>query len=207
MNDAETLLSECLASLASEAEIVDVVGAARVRGRRLARRRHAVTGAVAVSAVATTGVAAVAVGDRHGGRASESVTVGSVSSKAAKVATGPTPMATSTFDTTSGSYAALEPACPSGQLPNLKADHDEAVDPHTVVMAPPGQDVVMSLNSQQFLVEGAAPPAGAHWVLAWNGAGPADISILSLNGGGGFDPFGTTGFNATYTGCEPNPGL
>ena len=206
MNDTETLVSECLAGLASEAEIVDLVGPARSRGRSLSRRRHAVTGAVAVSAIATAGVAAVAVGDRHGGHAPESVKVRPASSKASKVAADPTPMATWTFDTASGTHVAQEPACPSGQLPNVKADHDEAVDPHTVVMAPPGQDVVKGLYAQQFLVDGAVPPAGSHWVLAWNAAGPADISILSLNGGGGSDPFGTAGYDATYVGCEAAPG-
>jgi hypothetical protein len=137
-------------------------------------------------------------------------------------------MATSTIGTTAGSYQALEPSCPSGQLPNMTANHNEPVDPYTVVMAPPGQDVVRSLGSQDFLVDGAPPPMGAHWVLAWNGAGPADISILSLNGGGGsiaavhsgpssdsspsgattatpLDPFGTTGFTATYSGCLADP--
>jgi hypothetical protein len=201
MTDTEILIRECLGTLADDAELADLVGAARIRGRRLSRRRHALTGAVAVSALATSGGIAVVLADGHsgaphGGRQRPSLAT------AASTSPDPTPMATSTISTSAGNYQALEPSCPSGQLPNMSADHNEPVDPHTVVLAPPGQNVVRSLGSQDFLVDGAPPPAGAHWVLAWNGAGQADISILSLNGGGGSDPFGTSGFTATYTGCE-----
>ena len=49
-----------------------------------------------------------------------------------------------------------------------------------------------------------APPTASVWVLAWNAAGPAQLSVLSTNAGAG-DPFGTSGYNASYVGCLPPP--
>jgi hypothetical protein len=204
MSNTETLVRQCLTALAAEAELVDLIGAARTDGRRLSRRRRTVTGAVAVSAIATTGVTTVAVTHRRS-RAPESVKVQPASTAAPKSTADPTPMATSLVTSPSGTYATLSPACPGGQLPNLTVNHNEPVDPRTVVLAPPGQVVVRSVRSQQFLVDGSVPPTDAHWVLAWNAAGSADVSVLSLNGGSGADPFGTAGYTAIYIGCRPNP--
>jgi hypothetical protein len=182
--------------------------------RKTQRRRRYVTGAafagtVAV-AVAGVAVAASSTGTNHNGA---QIVIASSSSPSASPGNDTTPMAISIIGTNSGNVRTEVPQCPSGQLPNLKVDHDQSVNPNAAVHAlSPGALKVIDYGepsndyqpADHFLVDGAAPPTASVWVLAWNAAGPAQLSVLSTNAGAG-DPFGTSGYNASYVGCLPDP--
>jgi hypothetical protein len=184
--------------------------------RRTQRRRRCAAGMAVVGAVAITvaGVSVAAAGG-HNGRGDAQI-VTPADSPSSAPSTDPTPMAISIVDTTSGAIRTEVPRCPSGQLPNLKVDHDQSVNPDKALHAlspsaykaigygEPSKDYQPGAH---FLVDGGAPPADSVWLLAWNAAGPAQLSVLSTNMGAAAvgDPFGASGFNATYIGCLPNP--
>jgi hypothetical protein len=214
MTDLKESMSRMLDNEPAAPFIADHVVAS---ARRTLHRRRYIAGMAVVSgiAAAVTGLAIATAGTQTGHGMTRIRIAGSSTTSPDEA---PTPMASSSVYTASGSLQIETPSCPAGQLPNLHVEHDQAVNPKEAVAAvdatSPGVYYAVSYSpldpnqqpADHFLIDGAPSPADAIWTLAWNAPGPAALSILSTNDGANSgNSLGTTGYDATYVGCLPDP--
>jgi hypothetical protein len=201
MTDTETLIKECLTDHAAEAELADLVGPAKVRGRQLSRRRSAIAAATAVPVIAAVAVP-LAVDNHGGGRSAQTVAVATSASPSTSASSAsPTDFG---FDPTGPA-----PTCPKGELPAVSADLGIAdgggtyvasdghswIGPYIKSLGPVYQSAGFTLSS----INGNAPNAATPsvWVLGGTKDGFTSSVLLVQTSDSTWEAH-----PATFTGCQ-----